>query len=66
MARFNAIFVRLEGLEQSEVGRALELTAETRETAIAEAASLCRPARANYLKITSHGQIISWISFADG
>lgn len=66
MARFNAIFVRLEGLDQSEVGRAFELTAETRETAVAEAASLWRPAGANYLKITSHGQIISWLSLSCG
>lgn len=66
MARFNAIFVRLEGLKQSEVGRTFELTAETRETGVAEAASLWRPTGANYLKITSHGQIISWISFVCG
>lgn len=66
MARFNAIFVRLQGLEQSEVGQAFELAAETRETAIAEATSLWRPAGANYLKISIDDQIITWISLAQG
>ena len=66
MARFNAIFVRLEGLDQSEVGQAFELAADTREAAIAEATSLWRPAGANYLKISMGDQVISWISLAQG
>lgn len=66
MARFNAIFVRLEGLEQSEVGQSTALYAESRETAIKEAAALWRPAGANYLKITFDGQVISWMSLAGG
>lgn len=64
MTGYNAIFVRLEGLEQSEVGQAFELAANTREAAIEEATSLWRPAGANYLKITADGQVISWISLA--
>ena len=65
MVRFNAIFVHMEGLEQREVGPERELAAETREAAISEAAILWRPAGANCLKVTSGGQVISWITLPD-
>ena len=64
MTRFGAIFVKVDGLDESEVGNSHGLAAETLSGAEDEALSLPPPPGANFVKIFNEGRVVRRLGFA--
>lgn len=63
MRRFSAIFVKVDGLEETEIGESCGLNAATKEEAEIEAQEMGPPHGANFIKILDEGRVVSRLGF---
>jgi hypothetical protein len=56
MAQYQAIFVKIDGLDEEDVGNPVYLNATTRDEAEDEALALPRPEGTNFVKLILEGQ----------
>jgi hypothetical protein len=63
MVKYKAMFVRVDGLEEFEVGNSVGLSALTQEDAAQEALSINRPEGANFVKLVKDGKVEKVIGF---
>ena len=58
MTRFAAIFSRVDGLDETDIGNSYGLNAESLEEAEGEALGMGPPSGANLLKILDEGRVV--------
>ena len=64
MTRFEAIFTKVDGLDEIEVGSSYGLVAGSKEEAENEALKITRPHGSNSVKILDHGLVVGCLGLS--
>ena len=63
VVRFKAIFVKVDGLVENDVGSSYGLMAENKKDAEKEAMQAMRPHGSNFVKVLDEGRVVSRLGF---